>query len=89
MNAIQSIEKIKEIKAKIDELSLEKSEIETQLPPFVVFKNEDGTWTRFTKIDNVEELKRGPVFRAQALNRYTTKIETLKNEPKEKVQVEA
>jgi len=78
------IERLKEIKFQIAELTKEKESLELELDSKVIYQNEDGTWTRFTKIDNVEELLKGTFFRSTAVSRYTTKLETLKNEPKEK-----
>jgi hypothetical protein len=73
-----------EIKEKIENFSKQKTEIENSLPEKVIYQNSDGTWTRFSKIDNLLELEeKGSIFRASITNRYTTKVEMLKNQPKE------
>lgn len=82
------VERLKQIKDEMDKLGDEKLKIEESLDDMVIYENGDGTWTRFTKIDNVEELKEGKtVFRSHPFNRYSTKLETLKNPPKELKQI--
>ena len=77
------VEQLKLLKEEMTVLSDKKTEIENRLPESVIYQNEDGTWTRFTKIDNLKELEeKGSIFRASITNRYTTKLETLKNQPK-------
>ena len=72
------------IKEQQDKLFSEKKDIIDQLPELVIFKNEDNTWTRFTKVDNISVLtEKGTIFRTSSLDRYTTSIEVLKNPPKE------
>lgn len=79
-----AVERLKEIKSSIDSLSKERQEIENTLDDQIIYQNTDGTWTRFTKIDNIQELiEKGTMFRASSINRYTVKLETLKNKPKE------
>jgi hypothetical protein len=90
------IEKIKQIKSQIESLSEEKKAIEESLTleikenedgskyEYFSYQNEDGTYTRYTRIDNIEELKsKGQMYRNTPINRYTVKIENLKNLPKE------
>ncbi len=80
----EKVERLKAIKAQVEELSKEKKEIEDELGDFEAYENEDGTWTRFTKIDNLQELeKTGQIYRTAPINRYTVKLEILKNKPKE------
>ncbi len=67
-------------------LSKEKQDIIALFPDSakVTYQNDDGTYTRFTKIDNLEELKeKGFIYRAVDTYRFTTKLENLKNKPKE------
>ena len=79
-----AVEKFKLIKEKQAALSKEADEIINRLPDLVMYQNDDSTWTRFSKIDNLKELEeKGSFFRASSINRYTTKVETLKNKPKE------
>jgi len=78
------VERLKEIKLEQDKLSNEYSEIVNKLEDFVAYENEDTTWTRFTKIDNLKELEeKSLVYRSNAFPRYSTKLEVLKNKPKE------
>lgn len=80
----EKVERLKAIKAQIEELSKEKKEIEDRLSGLEIYQNDDGTWTRFSKVDNMKELeKTGQIYRAAPINRYSTKLETLKNKPKE------
>ena len=80
------VERLKEIKEAFSKLSEEKKEIENGLPEQVIYENEDGTWTRWTRTDNLTELmEKGEIFRAAPISRYTTKLENLKNKPKELV----
>ena len=46
------------------------------------FQNADGTWTRMSVTDNVAKLDEG-FFKTVRVERYSLKIETLKNMPKE------
>ena len=78
------IERLKVIKLEQEKLSNEQSEIVEKLDGIVCYQNSDGTWTRFTKIDNIKELQeKGTVYRANSFNRFSTKVEVLKNKPKE------
>lgn len=45
-------------------------------------ENENGTWNRFTITDNKENLDEG-FWKSIRVERYSTKLETLKNKPKE------
>lgn len=49
---------------------------------FAAFQNEDGTWTRITSTDNKEAIEEG-FFKTVRVDRFSVKIETLKNMPKE------
>jgi len=77
------VERLKQIKEEISKLNDEKDKLEEITDDLVIYQNPDGTWTRFTKLDNIEELKKGTLFRSTSVGRYTTKIESLKNPPKE------
>jgi len=78
------IERLKQIKAQFELLSVEKKAIENNLPEQVIYQNYDNTWTRWTRTDNLKELmEKGEIYRAAPLNRFTTKLEILKNKPKE------
>lgn len=80
----EKIERLKQIKEQLKALYEEESQIEAELDNCVIYLNEDNTWTRFTKIDNIEELKKNSsIFRVSSIGRFTTKIENLKNPPKE------
>lgn len=77
------IERLKEIGNEIDKLYKEKSKLVNGLPENFVYQNPDGTWTRFTKIDNLDELmEKGQIFRSHPITRFTSKIDILKNKPK-------
>ena len=78
------VERLFAIKAEQKVLSEEKEKIVKELEDFHAYQNEDNTWTRFTKIDNIKELEeKGTVFRSSSIDRYTVKLEILKNIPKE------
>ena len=48
----------------------------------LIVKNDNGTWTRITITDNLLKIEDG--FYAQArVSRYSTKVDVLKNTPKE------
>jgi hypothetical protein len=49
--------------------------------------NEDGTWSRLTITDNMQTIEEG-FWQPVKVNRYSTKLETLKNKPKELVEAE-
>jgi len=89
-NMQQQIERLRQIKEQRTKLSDEYNEIIQNLPESFVYKSDkledsDKPFIRFTKIDNLSELtEKGSIFRAIETQRFTTKIETLKNEPKEK-----
>lgn len=81
---ISLIEELKIIKSQIETLEQRKLEIEKFLPEKVIYQNEDATYTRFTRIDNLKELEeKGSIFRASICKRYTCRVENLKNKPKE------
>ena len=81
---IQKVERLKALKEQIELLSKEKEQLELEVEDLVIYKNDDGTWTRFTKTDNIAELNNnGNFWKSTKVTRYSTKIETLKNPPKE------
>lgn len=81
---MELVERLKQIKIEQEKLSNEQAEIVNKLGDILCYQNQDGTWTRFTKIDNIKELQeKGTVFRSNSFNRYSTKVEVLKNKPKE------
>lgn len=49
---------------------------------FAAFQNPDGTWTRVTSTDNKDVIDEG-FFKTVRVERFSVKIETLKNMPKE------
>jgi hypothetical protein len=49
---------------------------------FAGFQNPDGTWTRVTSVDNKEAIEDG-FYKIVRVDRFSVKIETLKNMPKE------
>jgi hypothetical protein len=79
--------KIKElisIEEQIKQLYEEKAEILENISDLVIYQNDDGTWTRFAKLDTVKEiLEKGTIFRANSITKYSSKIDVLKNRPKE------
>lgn len=78
------VERIKAIKAEEELLRKERKALEETLPDQVIYPNPDGTWTRWTRTDNLTELlEKGEIFRAAPIGRYSTKLENLKNKPKE------
>lgn len=80
---VKQVEQLKHIKIQIDDFYKIKANIENELPEQVVYQNADGTWTRFTKVDNLDELmEKGQIFRSHPISRFTSKIDILKNEPK-------
>lgn len=82
-DTIDLVEELKIIRSEIDNLVDKKKMIEALLPPLFVYQNEDGGWTRFTKVDNVTAMLAGlDVFRSSIFSRFTTKVEILKHEPK-------
>jgi hypothetical protein len=83
---MEKVERLKKIREEFETLSNEKKEIEESLPEQVIYQNPDSTWTRWTRTDNLKELKeKGEIFRAAPIGRYSTKLEVLKNKPKEEV----
>ena len=81
---VQRVKRLQEIKVASEELGTEKEKIVQELDDKVIFENSDGTWTRFTKIDTIKELEeKGTIFRSNPVNRFSTKLETLKNKPKD------
>lgn len=46
------------------------------------FQNPDGTWTRISVADNAKAIDQG-FFKTVRVERFSLKIETLKNMPKE------
>jgi len=80
----EMVEQLIDIKNEIAKLSEQRDEIENVLPKLVIYKNTDGTWTRFKKTDNIKELEnKGSVWGMYSVKRNQTKIDILKNKPKE------
>jgi hypothetical protein len=83
------VERIRELKKQQALLSEEQKELESSLPEQVIYlsdkpEDREKPWIRWTRIDNIAELlEKGQVFRSNPFNRHTTKIESLKNMPKE------
>lgn len=50
----------------------------------LIKQNEDGTWTRVTISDNAERINEG-YYEFVKVERYSVKVESLKNKPKELV----
>jgi len=48
----------------------------------LVIENEDGTWTRIAITDNAENLDKG-FYASARVSRYSTRVDVLKNMPKE------
>lgn len=61
---------------------LTKQFIEENPNKFAAFQNPDGTWTRVTSVDNKEAIEDG-FYKTVRVDRFSVKIETLKNMPKE------
>jgi len=78
------VELLKENKEKTEALYKERDDLEKRLPEKVIYQNEDGTWTRFTKTDNFKTIEEiGIVWKSTSFGRFSTKIDgSLKNEPK-------
>jgi hypothetical protein len=84
MSPKQACEKLKENKEKTEALYRERDYLEKRLPEKVIYQNEDGTWTRFTKTDNFKTIEEtGIVWKSTSFGRFSTKFEDLKREPKE------
>lgn len=78
------VERLKQIKEETDKLHEERRVLESEVDDLIIYQNEDGTWTRFTKTNNIEELQEGKtVWKSCGMEKFSTKIENLKNEPKE------
>lgn len=81
------IEKLVDLEKQITELFEEKTKLlqefsEEYPEKFACKQNEDGTWTRLTLSDNAEKIDEG-FWKTVRVERYSLKIETLKNMPKE------
>ena len=82
------------IEEKLKELYKQKSEVvrsiakSTGCKAPVSFQNPDNTWTRCTITDNLEKIEEG-FFNTAKVERFSSKIEVLKNKPKELVEQEA
>lgn len=80
----EKIERLKAIKLEQEILSAEKAKIISELPNFEAYENGDGTWTRYTMIDRMNVLaSEGKVLNIEYMDRYLSKVEILKNKPKE------
>ena len=65
-------------------LTEQRERLEEKLPLLVIFQNEDKTWTRFTKTDNINELiEKGSFWGMHKVPKFQTKVSILKNKPKE------
>ena len=73
-----SLSKLYEEKAEILKTAIK--EIGTSQP--LIKQNEDGTWTRISLIDNQERMNDG-YYEFVKVERYSVKVDTLKNMPKE------
>lgn len=84
----QSVRDLIKIEGQISELYAEKNKIireianVTQCKAPVIFHNEDNTWTRCTITDSLEKIEEG-FFKTVRVERFSSKIEVLKNMPKE------
>lgn len=81
------VKRLMQIESQLADLFKQKNELVTEFPKqfpegFCAFQNPDETWTRITVTDNAEKLDEG-FFKTVRVERYTLKIETLKNMPKE------
>lgn len=56
--------------------------VEQKIPRILFKQNQDGTWTRVKIIDNAERLNDG-YYEFTKVERFSVKVETLKNKPKE------
>ena len=78
------IERLKQIKEEKALLQTEQEDIELNLTDLEIYENEDSTWTRFTRNNNIQDLYNGKtVWKSCGFSQYSTKIEILKNKPKE------
>ena len=78
---INELIRVKEDMVKLENL---KKKLENQLPDLVCSQNTDKTWVRYKKVDNLQELEsKGKVFHQSYFNRFTSKIDILKNMPRE------
>ena len=80
----EAVEQLKKYKAELEVLKESRRELEESLPDILIYQNDDGTWTRYTRKDNLLELQeKGEVHRSVPFNRYMSKLESLKNKPKD------
>lgn len=84
---IKIVDSLIAIESQLTELYKQKNELVAQFPKefpegFTAFQNPDGTWTRISVADNATKLDEG-FFKTVRVERYSLKIETLKNMPKE------
>jgi len=78
------IERLKEIKIEQSKLSIEKADLVSRVGAFEAYQNTDGTWTRYTNVDRMDLLQtEGKFLSVDYIDRFQTKIEILKNKPKE------
>lgn len=79
-----TLKRLLEIKNQLEDLYAEQQELLKTAPEQIVEQNEDGTWTRFNKVDNLKTLEaEGQFFKATSVTRYGADIRVLKNKPKE------
>ena len=84
---INLVEELIELEKQITGLFEQKTKLlqefsETYPGKFTCMQNENGTWTRLTLSDNAEKINEG-FWKNVKVERYSLKIETLKNMPKE------
>lgn len=78
------IERLIEIKKQKALLQEEQEKIEESLPDLEIITNEDGTWTRFSRVNNLEQLEEGKtVWKSCGFSKYSCEIKILKTLPKE------
>lgn len=81
------IKELLQVENQLSELYKKKNDLVAKFPKaypqgFTAFQNEDGTWTRLSVTDNAEKINEG-FFKSIRVERFTLKVETLKNIPKE------
>jgi len=88
-NEIQQIfEDILDVHKDIIELEKKKRELAAQIIKMgipenkLIIQNLDGSWTRATILDNVERIDSG-YYEMTRIERFSLKVEHLKNKPKE------
>ena len=86
---VKTLEKVKALK---EEISAKYEELEKITNEIIkkhgigewLFENEDGTFTRFSTVDNLRSLEEsGTIFKAASLKRFDLQIKELKRKPKD------